>query len=414
MRQEIKKYLSVSLIVLIAASYFVLFTGCNKEKEVYGHDEEQAITVEALDVSRETIKDFVRLTGRVEAENDVKVTSKIGGRIAEIKKDVGDFVQKGEVIFTLDTNELQNQLAQAQAAVAAAQANLSANESAGLPQQLEQVRASLEQAEANYTNVQADYERMKALYEEDAISKQLFDGITLKYKVAKTQRETAKEQYRLTKERLPKNVDALKAQVKQAQSMVDLIQTNLQNSVIQSPVAGIVSYKLANSGEVIGAGMPAVTVVNIDKVNVVIDVTEEEINKVRDGQEVDVKINSLSEEKFKGTISIIPPASNPTRLFQVKVSINNKDHVLKPGMFAEVDVQTGVRENTVVIPKDAILLKKNGNVIYLIKDGKAVERMIKLGITNGEKVEVIEGVEQGDKVVVKNQNLLKDGAKVTF
>lgn len=414
MRRGIRKYLSIFLVVLIAVSYGVIFTGCNKDKEAYGEDEELAVTVEVIEASRETIKDFVRLTGRVEAEDDVKVTSKIGGRIAEIKKDVGDFVRKGEVIFTLETSELQNQLAQAQAAVSAAQANLSANESAGLPQQLEQVRASLEQAEANYTNVQADYERMKALYEQDAISKQLFDGITLKYKVAKTQYETAKEQHRLTKERLPKNVDALRAQVKQAQSTVDLIQTNIQNSVIHSPVTGIVANKLANSGEVIGAGQPIITVVNIDKINVVIDVTEEEINKVRDGQEVDVKVNSLGEDKFKGTISIIPPASNQTRLFQVKVSINNKDHVLKPGMFAEVDVQTGIKENTVVIPKDAILLKKNGNVVYLVKDGKAVEKMIKLGVTNGEKVEVIEGVEQGDQIVIKNQNLLKEGAKVTF
>ena len=106
------------------------------------------------------------------------------------------------------------------------------------------MRAGLEQAEANYVNAKADYDRMKALYEADAISKQVFDGMTLKFQVAKTQYETAKEQFRLTKERLPKNAEALRAQVNQAESAVGLIQTNLENSIITSPVTGIISNKL--------------------------------------------------------------------------------------------------------------------------------------------------------------------------
>lgn len=413
MKKIINKYLHVLLIIFVIALQCFLLGGCSKDG-VKAEQDEQSIMVEYVEANTADIEDIVKLTGRIEAEDDVKVSSKIGGRVAEIRKDVGDFVQKGETIVVLETNELQNQLAQAQSALAAAEANLSANETAGLPQQLEQVRAAQEQAEANYVNAQADYDRMKALYEEDAISKQLFDGVTLKYKVAKSQYETAKEQYRLTKERLPKNVDALKAQVRQAQATVDLIQTNIQNSIIQSPVSGILSNKLTNTGEIIAAGYPIATVVNIDKVKVAVDVTAEEINKIEDNQELDVTVSSVSEEKFKGIVKIIPPASGQTRLFQVKISIDNEDHILKPGMFAEVDVKRGVKSNVVVIPKDALVLKKNGSAVFLIKDDIAVESMVKLGVTNGDYVEVIEGVEQNDKVVVKNQNLLKDRVKVRY
>lgn len=408
MKQKHKKIICMVLFIVLSVC---LLTGCSLKKSE-AEPVQSEVAVEVKDVKLASIKDITKLTGNIEAEDDVKVTSKIPGRVAEITKEIGDVVQKGEPIVLLETNELQNQLAQAEAALAMAEANLRANEDAALPQKLEQVRAALEQAEANYVNAKADYDRMKALYEEDAISKQVFDGMTLKYQVAKTQYETAQEQFRLTKEGLPKNVEALKAQVKQARSAVDLINTNLENSVIKSPVTGIISAKYVNSGEVIGAGTPMMSVVNIDKVKLVIDVAEEEINKIKDGQEVDIVVGALNNEKIKGVVTIVPPASNPTRLFQVKIDINNDEHKLKPGMFAEVNVEKGIKENVVVIPKDAILLKKHGNVVFVVKDGKAIERQVKIGISNGENVEIIEGIKPGEKVVVKGQNLLKEGVPV--
>ena len=410
MKQKQKKLISVLIVFLFIITAATL-AGC-RSKTSDDISEEAAVPIEAKEVKLESIKDITKLTGTIEAEDDVKVTSKIPGRVEQVLKDVGDFVEKGDPLIILETKELYNQLAQAEAALAMAQANLSANEDAALPQQLEQVRAGLEQAEANYVNAKADYDRMKALYEADAISKQVFDGMTLKFQVAKTQYETAKEQFRLTKERLPKNAEALRAQVKQAESAVGLIQTNLENSIITSPVTGIISNKLTNDGEVIAAGYPLLTVVNIDTVKVVIDVAEEEINKIKDGQEVDVTVGAIGDKKLKGIITIVSPASNPTRLFQVKISINNEDHTLKPGMFAEVDVEKGIKENVVVLPKDAILLKKHGNVAFVVSEGKAVERMVKLGITNGNSVEILEGINPGEKVVVKGQNMLKEGTSV--
>lgn len=410
MKLKQEKFMSVMLVFLFIIAAITL-TGC-KSNTSGDIGEEAAVPVEVKEVKLESIKDITKLTGTIEAVDDVKVTSKIPGRAEQVLKDVGDFVEKGEPLIILETRELQNQLSQAEAALAMAQANLSANEDAALPQQLEQVRAGLEQAEANYVNTKADYERMKALYEAEAISKQVFDGMTLKFQVATTQYETAQEQYRLTKERLPKNVEALKAQVKQAESAVGLIQANLDNSIITSPVTGIVSNKLTNDGEVIAAGYPLMTVVNIDTVKVVIDVAEEEINKIKDGQEADVTVGAVGDEKIKGIISIVPPASNPTLLFQVKISINNEDHVLKPGMFAEVEVEKGIKSNVVVLPKDAVLLKKHGNAAFVISDGKAVERMVKLGITNGSNVEILEGINPGERVVIKGQNMLKEGTSV--
>jgi HlyD family secretion protein len=405
-----KKIISASIIFFLILS-IILFNGCSKKKDDLS-TKEAAVTVKVQDISLKTIDDIAKFTGRIEAEDDVKVVGKISGRVARFDKEVGDYVEEGEPIITLETSELQAQLGQAQAALAMAQANLNANEGGALPQQLEQARAAKEQAEANYANAKADYERMKALFEEDAISKQTFDGITLKYQVAKSQYETAQAQYNLTQQRLPKNIEALRAQVSQAQAAVDLINTNIENSIIKAPVSGIIASKLIQPGELAGAGQPLATVVNIENVKVVVDVSEDVVNKVKEGQEVDVVIGALDNKKMKGKISIVSPTSSQTGLFQLKVTIDNPDKELKPGMFAEVEIKTGQKKNAVVLPKDAILIKKHGNIVYTVEKGKAVEKLVKLGISNGKNVEVVKGLKKGDKVVVQGQNLLKDGSKV--
>lgn len=410
MNPKNKKVLSLFLIVFIAITFIV--TGCSLKKED-AQTKEEAVAVETKKIVLGDIDDVTKLSGRIEAEDAVDVVSKIPGKVAEVLCEVGDYVEKGEPLVVLETNELQAQMAQAQAALAAARANLSANESGVLPQQVEQVRASYEQAKANYNNAKADYGRMKALYEADAIAKQAFDGMTLKYEVAKTQYETAKEQLRLTQGRVPKNVETLRAQVAQAEAAVQLIQTNIDNSVIRAPISGEVSMRMVEPGEMAAAGYPLASLVNVDNVKVVIDVSEEEINKVEDGQEAEIKVDALEEEEpMAGIVSIVPPASNPTRLFQVKIDIENPDHKLKPGMFADVDIVTGTRENVVVAPKDSILIKKHGNIAYVVKDGKAEERIVNIGVSNGKNVEITKGLKKGEQLVVKGQNLLKEGTLV--
>jgi len=403
------KIIASLLLFFFVASVFLL-AGCSRKKEET--KEEAAVTVKVMKTARSTIEDIATFTGQIEAGDEVKITSKISGRVKEVKFDIGDYVNHGDTLVTIETDELNDQLSQAEAALASAKANLSAGES-GLQQQLEQAKAALEQAEANYANVKADYERMKALYEEDAVSKQAFDGAELKYSVAKSQYENAKEQLNLVKQSLPKNIDALKAQVAQAQAAVDLIKTNIANSVIKAPVSGMISSKQIQPGELCQAGSALGTVVNINKVKVVINVPEEDINRLKDGQEATVNIDALGDEgKIKSNITIVAPASGSSRLFQVKIEIENKEHRLKPGMFASVNVVRGIKENVITIPKDAVLIKKQGNVVFAVKDGKAEERLVKVGVTSKDMVEVAEGLDEGEEVVTSGQNMLTEGTAV--
>lgn len=401
----------IALLLLILLVPIFLLAGCSKKKEEV--KKEQAVPVKVMEAKKSKIEDIVTFTGQIEAGDEVKIASKISGRVKEVNFEVGDYVKKGEPLVILETDELYVQLSQAEDALASAKANLAANESGTLPQQLDQVKAAFEQAETNYLNTKSDYERIKALYEAGAASKQTLDSMEAKYKVAKSQYESAKEQLRLTEERLPKNIEALRAQVAQAEAQVELIKTNIKNSVIRAPISGMISSKQINPGEMCQAGVTLGSIVNIDKVKVVIDVPEEDINKIREGQEVTVNIDALGDKgKIKGKISIISPASASSRLFKVKIEMENKDYKLKPGMFAKVNIIRDIKENVITIPKDALVIKKHGNVVYVVKEGKAEERLVKIGVTNGDRVEITEGLKEGETVVISGQNMLAEGSAV--
>jgi len=405
--RSIGKNKALTLLFLFIVSALIT-TGCSQKKDEIKED---AVPVTVMETAMGSIKDVKTFTGKIEAGDEVKITGKISGRVKNAEFDIGDYVEQGEPLIILDTDELYDQLSQAQAALAAAKANLAANQSGSLPQQLEQAKAAYEQAEANYLNAEADYNRMKALYEEEAISQQSFEAAQLKYTVSKSQYESAKEQYRLTQESQPKNLEAIKAQVDQAQAQVDTVKTNIENSVVRAPVSGMISSKQIQPGEICQAGATLGSVVNIDNVSAVIEVPEDDVNKIGVGKEAQVSISALSgSEPLNCTISTVSPASETSRLFQVKMDLENRDHKLKPGMFADVEIDMGQKDSVITIPKDAVLIKKNGNVVYVAKDGKAEERPVKLGVTNGDLVEVADGLKPGEKVVTSGQDMLTEGA----
>ncbi|WP_422444848.1 efflux RND transporter periplasmic adaptor subunit [Thermoanaerobacterium sp. DL9XJH110] len=407
-----KNKITASLLLFFFIASIFFLAGCSKKKQEE-IKKESAVPVKVMETKRDRIEDVGIYTGQIDAEDEVKVVSKLSGRVKEVNFEVGDYVKKGDALVILETDELYDQLSQAEATLALARANLAANESGTLPQQLEQAKSAFEQAEDNYLNTKADYERMKALYEANAISRQSFDGMELKYRVAKSQYESAKEQLRLTQERLPKNIEALRAQVAQAQAQVELIKTSIENSVVRAPVSGKISSKQINPGEMCQAGMPLGTIVNIDRVKAVIEVPEEDINRLNIGREATVSVDALGNKgAIKGKISVISPASGANGLFRVEIEIENKDYGLKPGMFAKVNVVRGVKENVITVPKDAVLIKKNGYTVYVVKQGKAEERLVRIGITNGDRVEITEGLKEGETVVTSGQNMLTEGSAV--
>ena len=241
-------------------------------------------------------------------------------------------------------------------------------------------RSSLVQAKAQMDNALIEYERTNELYEFGGASKSEWDARRLQYDVAKS------------------TYDNL-----------------LENTTLVSPVAGIVSARNYDNGDMAG-GSPILVVEQIRPVKIMINVSESLFPKVRRGMKIYVTFDAYGDEQFTGKVTrIYPTVDNSTRTFQVEVSLPNSDERIRPGMFARVTLPYDVAKH-VVIPDRAILkLMGSGDryvYIYNPTDGTVRYSKVELGRRMDAEYEVLSGVENGDKVVVIGQNALSNGAKV--
>ncbi len=242
-------------------------------------------------------------------------------------------------------------------------------------------KAQLLQAQLQLQNKEVELGRMKALYEAGGLSKSDYDAIELAYNVAKTQ------------------VDNL-----------------LENTVLLSPVDGVVTARNYDAGDMYAMASPIYTVEQIVPVKLLVGISESDYTKVKKGDSVEIVTDAIPGKVFYGSIDKIYPTVDPaTRTFTVEVVVKNPYKTLRPGMFARVTVNFG-SNNNVVIP-DVAVVKQQGSgerFVYVLNEDDTVSyRKIQLGRRMGAEYEVLEGIEDGARVVTGGQIRLKDGIKVT-
>ena len=242
-------------------------------------------------------------------------------------------------------------------------------------------KVQLQQAQLQLHNQEVELERLRALYNAGGLSKSDLDAIELSYNVTKTQ-----------------------------------VENLLENTVLCSPIDGVVTARNYDVGDMYAMSMPIYTVEQIKPVKLLVAISESEYNKVKKGDSVEIRADALPESVFNGKIEKIYPTIDPsTRTFTAEVIVANNYNSLRPGMFARVTVNFGSSRN-VVIP-DVAVVKQQGSgerfVYILNEDGTVNYQKVVLGRRIGAEYEVLEGVLDGAKVVVGGQIRLKDGIKVT-
>lgn len=241
-------------------------------------------------------------------------------------------------------------------------------------------RSSLVQAKAQMDNALIEYERTNELYEFGGASKSEWDARRLQYDVAKS------------------TYDNL-----------------LENTTLVSPVAGIVSARNYDNGDMAGSS-PILVVEQIRPVKIMINVSESLFPKVKRGMKIYVTFDAYGDEQFTGKVTrIYPTVDNSTRTFQVEVSLPNSDERIRPGMFARVTLPYDVAKHVVISDRAILKLMGSGDryvYIYNPADGTVRYSKVELGRRMDAEYEVLSGVENGDKVVVIGQNALSNGAKV--
>jgi RND family efflux transporter MFP subunit len=319
-------------------------------------------------VSRGEVGSSIALTGSIEPFRQVGIVPQISGKIDAIWVKEGDTVRRGEKLARLETKTAELQLAQAKANVAA--------------------------AEAGFNAASKDLDRMRALHDQESISPQALEKVQLAY-------------------------EAAKAQLEQANAARDLAQHQMDISTMKAPFDGIIAGKYLNEGEMINPGMPGekgvVTLMDISKVKVHVNVSEADIEKVRVGQPVQVAVGASFDRGYTGVVSSINLAADPlSRSFRAEITVPNENRQLKAGMYARVKLFTEMRKDVLVVPEKAVVAEKAQAVAYIVDRNKARRREVVIGIVSDGQTEIRSGLAEGDSVVVEGNYGLFDGAPVKW
>ncbi len=323
----------------------------------------RTVTVEAAVLERRDLLPTFSFSANLEAVWSTDVSPKADGRIDQLLVEEGDKVTVGMVLARLDTNELAAQVMQAEG-------------------QLLQAKATLEQNELNFR-------RMETLSKQDAVSLQTLDS-------ARTQRDLAQ------------------GGVNAAMGNLTLLKTRLENANIICPLNGVVVKRYVQSGTFSKAGAPIVTVADVSSLLAKAVVGEAQIQEMKLGIPVKIRVNALKDQEFTGTLTRLSPAAAlPARTFTAEVNIPNPQGILKAGMFAKADIEGRLRSKILAVPESALVLREDQKTVFVVTaENKVVQKVLKLGEAAGGWVEVLDGVKEGEKIVVAGQHKLKDGASV--
>lgn len=289
----------------------------------------------------------IEASGTIEATN-VVVSSRVSGEILDIKVDEGTRVKAGDTLLYIDNELLTIQLKQAEAGKELAQAQLLLLKNGARKEDLSQNKEILNQAEINFTSARKDFDRMKNLYASKSITQKLYEDSEARFKLTEAQYNAARQNLdKLKNLARPEELQQSQANLKKAEAGVDLLRKNIRDSYVVSPINGIVVKKFIEKGENVNPSASLFKISDLSVVDLIIYVSEEELGRVKLGQQASISIDSYKDKNYSGEIVYISPEAEFTPkniqtkdertklVFAVKIRIKNPGYDLKSGMPAD-------------------------------------------------------------------------------
>jgi RND family efflux transporter MFP subunit len=338
------------------------------------------LTIELGTATRGTMSDLVTVVGSLEGQASVEVASKVNGRLEDVAVRIGDHVAKGSVLAKVEARELQEQVRQAEAAFDVA-------------------RATVRQREADLKFAQTNLDRSRSLFERQLLPRQTLDDADARHQSAQAQ------------------LDLSRAQLNQAQGRLDELKITLASTEIRSPVDGFVGKRLLDPGAFVSPNTAVVSVVEISRVRLVANVVEKDLRRVRVGSAAEVEVDAFPGETFNGRVARVAPVLDPaTRTAQMEVEVPNGDFRLKPGMYSRVKLTVATKAQALTVPVNAVVTIEGARGVFQVKDGQVKEAAfvkIQTGLEDGTRVEVLNGLAEGARVVTTGAAALRNGDAVT-
>ncbi len=312
-------------------------------------EEESLVNVKTALAEKMSINTTSPITGRVEPIEEVSIVPLVSGQITAVYVEIGDKVSKGETLFQIDGTQLLT---------------------------------TYNKAKESLNVAKSTFDRVSVLYEQGAMSYQDYEQAQATYSNAQQTYTAASDSY--------------------------------NNCTLISPINGYVTSKNVAVGGIASSASPAMTVADVSKLKIDTSVSEYIVSDLNVGDSVDIHISTLGDETYKGIIEAISPAPSAGSLtYPIKISISDDTGKIKAGMFAEIRIISSEKEDTLCVPSDCVIMK-NGTSVIVTLDKENIPKYndVTTGIDNGEYVEILSGIKEGDKIVISGQQYVTEGTSV--
>ena len=386
--------------------------GCAQQEEA--PVAEGAVPVEVAEAERGEIRQIVTADGILYPINQAALTPKISAPIRALHANRGDRVTQGQVIAELESRDLAAASAESKALYVQAEGAFQSATAATLPDELNKADREADAAKQAMDAAQKVLASRQELLRQGALAQRLVDEANSNFVQAKSQYDIA--QTHLESVRGVGQQAAVKnaqGQLEAAKAGADAAEVQLSYSQIVSPIDGVVSDRPLYVGEMASAGMPLLTVMDTSRMIARAKVPSSQLQLIRVGDAAMISISAGSE--FPGRVTVISPALDPnSTTAEVWVEAANPGGQLHPGATARVSIVVDTVKDAVLVPASALLPSPEGKTMVLAVDAESVahEREIEVGVRETDKVQIAEGLEPGDKVVIAGGLGVEDGAKV--
>lgn len=391
-----KKSIGVMALVLSTA---IFLTACGKDKNKV-EEVEDFTPVEISEINKETLKNPRSFKGKVISNEEIMIMPKLMGTVQNINVKLGDKVNQGQVLFSIDASDLQRNLEQSNLAVELAQKGVRQAETV-----LNTARINRNTTEQNMRQAKLDYERAESLFNEGAIPKVQLEQSNLAYLSADSQLKTVDSQIVQSEISLEQSRD----QLSQSEVSRNQVLSTMKDANVTTPLSGVVSSLDVKVGQLVSNAGPAATIVDNSKVFIEINVSESIVNKLSKNQQVGVKIPAAFDGEVSSTIDYISPTADVgNKLYTLKVYTDNSSNKIKPGMTGEVNLNTDEVKDVIAVPRDVILKENGKSYVYIVDNNKAIRKDVVLGEDFDDYIVINSGLKLGDKIVIKGHHYLND------
>jgi len=393
-------------LVSAAAMAAAFAAGCSKTQSASAlGDAAHPTPVHFYTVAEETARRRIQAVGSLYAFEESILSSEVEGRVAEVVADVGDNVKQGQVLITLDPQELQFEVDRQRGLVTQVRAQLGIGPNDAPPTDPKRI-ASVQRAEADLFDADHKYNRAQQMYRDNLISQQQLDEAASRFQSTKATYTVALQE-----------VDRLKALLISSEASEKLAEKKLADASIRAPFLGAIKTRNVHPGEYLRVQSPVMVIVRTDRLRARLAVPERWAGWVKDGATVDLHVEAFPGETFQGKISRINPAvAQDSRTFEAEALLANMDGRLKPGFFLQASIPSEKEEKTIFLPERAVNYRYGVYKVFLLNGNRVSERQIRpAGQTedeHGRRFEVAEGLKPGDRVAVAISGDLHDGAVV--